>query len=662
MANLRDVCQEANHGTINSFLNRTFHFSTAVLEFIQKKSLLQKQYADQLDTLFHSYSKQVTDLLEKKKYSKEDNKVFELWDTLLLVTEAEIRSFSELSESINKKVVTPLNDAIEKRRQDVKEINKDKTFLETVMHKLEADADKACQARAESIKPLVSHGFFSRKRSASSLKADDTSLVNARTTHNDYVMVLAQANAERRRYYDTDLPALMDSLEAVQRQLEESTRSAFADLASCTGIAFEPMAALQEKLRSVAAAAEVTEDIPLFVQTLYKAPYEPPRHIPFSTPNEKGLDAAFSDNNIMLQGSEVALGQTSQRLSEEVTTLANQIAEAQKKVVGMEKLKSTYEPGSAASNEITGQINAANKEMRALHMKMAGRHAVLALLQSSNVRDEDGGTRHLFKSHIYKKTVKCFQCQKRINILNQGLRCSKCRINLHDKCSVHVTSCKIGDSAAAPAASSSSLDAADDIGEDEYADVWSDEDDDGTSEATTPASGSSATPTSAPAPAATPVPGPRGPPARPPPPARPGAPQPQGPRAVALYDYEATSKEELTISYGEIMTLDECVDGEPWWFFFCNKCMYSRPLGTHSRAYIYKRKGKKKHEIRTCGSGQFTKTAGSQPRPHGSAWWTAARLRRAAWEQRRARQKKDVPRGWPRGPVGTRHGAWTKRE
>jgi len=66
------------------------------------------------------------------------------------------------------------------------------------------------------------------------------------------------------------------------------------------------MTALQEKLKSAAEKnTEVSLDIPAFVQQIYAEPYAPPRNIPFSTPNEKGLDVSYSDNSLIIAGSEV---------------------------------------------------------------------------------------------------------------------------------------------------------------------------------------------------------------------------------------------------------------------------------------------------------------------------------------------------------------------
>jgi hypothetical protein len=56
----------------------------AVHDFLEKKRALQKEYAEGLQALVQSTRKQANELLEKKKYSREDNQLFDLWENLLM--------------------------------------------------------------------------------------------------------------------------------------------------------------------------------------------------------------------------------------------------------------------------------------------------------------------------------------------------------------------------------------------------------------------------------------------------------------------------------------------------------------------------------------------------------------------------------------------------
>ncbi len=55
-----------------------------VHDFLQKKAQMQKEFADKLGDLISGSRKQLKDLLDKKKYSRDTNQLVELYEILLL--------------------------------------------------------------------------------------------------------------------------------------------------------------------------------------------------------------------------------------------------------------------------------------------------------------------------------------------------------------------------------------------------------------------------------------------------------------------------------------------------------------------------------------------------------------------------------------------------
>lgn len=600
MAAFRDIAHPDNHAQISGYLTRSTRFSAAVQEFLEKKCALQKQYAENLQALLHGSRKQVSELLEKKKYSQESNQLFELWEQFLMVNESEHTLFQSLAENVGRKVVSVLADEIERHKHEIKEIGKDKSQIEATVHKMEQDLEKHITTRNEALKPLaVSHGGLFRKRSASAVKpsTDDASYVNARSAHNDYVIQLTETNGERRRYFENDLLDTLDKMQEQQAALEQATKEAIAATAAQTAVLFEPMAALQDKVRQFAQQCDLTLDVPEFVKTIYTQPYAPPKDVPFSTPADRTLDPMWSDNSLITAGAEIALGNMMQRLNEEVATLVKSITANQSNIAGVEKLRASYE-GTAKygdAKDVMPELLALRRELRAQHMRLRGCHAVLALLAGASVTDAGRSQQqHTFVARKFSKVKICMQCHKRITMLQQCQRCTTCRLRVHDKCRDHVSSACGVAAHPLPPADEQVVEPGEEC---EYADLWGDDDDDTEPSPATPASATSVTSPPARSTSGTTAaalqPAARAPPPRPAAPSTASAVGPAG-KAIALYDFKASNGEELSVSTGQTVALDEAVDGEPWW-----RARAGTAKGLVPSSYLQRVSPKTLHLVRT---------------------------------------------------------------
>eukprot|EP00050_Salpingoeca_kvevrii_P022435 m.126416 g.126416 ORF g.126416 m.126416 type:complete len:643 (-) comp9707_c0_seq1:2488-4416(-) len=523
---------------IAAYCDLSAQLAEQVAEFVRKRASLHASFAKQLADLAANAQKQLAALDPLAQ-----TQLYQTWTHTLETTAAEAVSHKELASSITNDATEPLLTACNLKRILLKELYDDRAFLDDCCKKRQQEVDKARQANETAMRTLLAAraaNMASGKNPEKTAVVEEQALVMKRNSHNEYILTLAAANAERQKRFETDIPGVLERLQDAQYSSLDSASNAIQTLSGIIGSTYTSLADQQAQLRDLAAQTDSAAEVSAWVQAQAFPAFSPPDEIGFEAPPglTEDSDQCWKAYQMIIDGAEVVLGQRVRTLNAEVMELASQIGKETHAVYGIEKLFEQYRsnPSFGSSLGILPRLYSAQNAVRELRTKMCQNHAVLHALQNANAEEQDGKLRHTWRTHTYKHLTQCDYCHKwMIGLVRQGQHCASCDLKVHRSCCQFVPVCaskgevkpKARPAAivAQPRSNRSSVRASVLFTEDdEFDSDWSSDEEDGDVE--------------------------------------------DDNIAVAVHDYAAQSPEELSLKSGQIIRHVKAVDQE-WWHGTC---------------------------------------------------------------------------------------------
>lgn len=386
-----------------------------------------------------------------------------------------------------------------------------------------------------------------------------------RHTQNVYLVSIAASNRAKERFYQIDLPRLQDDLQSLwtlaDRQLVVHVSRASEELAKHS----EGVAAKHRKLQSDASLVDVASDQALFVDYNRRRFDEP-------------VDFAFEPCVGFFDKAEMSVEEPAKVFLQNMLIRKHkQISETQpiveskgKEIQGLENLRDAYLNDTKLGNpeEVMDNLLESIRSAMVLEAQVSVLDAEVDAVAAAIGDDVSSARPHLFKSQAFTIPATCNFCEGKIFGMNRhGFVCKPCGYTCHAKCEPKVPAqCRASPAQRQQSAGSSTTSSLDRRISTSGTSILS-----RTNTVRTSASGSSGASAGAGAGASLNRTASRR--AAPPPPGRrtaagsaasaPASAGPSGPKAEALYAYDAGSGQELSITAGEELVVLEDV-GSGW--------------------------------------------------------------------------------------------------
>lgn len=361
---------------------------------------------------------------------------------------------------------------------------------------------------------------------------------------NIYLVSIAASNQAKNRFYDQDLPRLQDDLQSLwtltDRQLVGHLKGTAALLVGQA----EKVASKHRQMEQESASVDTVNDHRLFVE-FNRRRFDKPADLGFEP-----CSSFFQTSEMVTEDSAKVFLQN--MLLRKEKTIADQTplaAAKAKEIEGLQRLQAAYldKPSLGNPEDITDNLLESVRANIVLESQLSILEAEVEAIVEAIGEDRGNAKPHLFKPHTFAIPAKCGLCEG--NIFPKGLSC-KCTFTVHSKCEGKVPAdCRANTAQRQPTTSRRS-----NGGSSSRASV------DGRASSALSRQDTTASTTSS-APSA----GRRAAP----PPNRGSKPDSRRssalPQAKCLYDYEATSEQELSITEGEQLHLlagDD--DGSGW--------------------------------------------------------------------------------------------------
>ncbi|CAH1761505.1 3370_t:CDS:10 [Entrophospora sp. SA101] len=338
----------------------------------------------------------------KERAQIEKDTTLKAWMTLLEETDNIAKEKLKLSETITSSIMEQVK-LVSTKKEEIRK--KHSNFAQ----KLASDRDK----------------IYSEKQKAKS-RYDECS--------NLYVLSIRVANEVKKKYYNRDIPALIDV------NLNESRINALKQIWD-DYVDYE-LSSLRESKQHLELARQVIREVDsrtdseLFVEYNKKNWEEPSDFVFEDSVNHSNNDELVDDEN-----AKVFLNNKLSKAKRKLYTLIPEIETKRKHIDGMDSLKEAYEnnPKLGGVDAVTDNLHETIREVTILEtMKAKYQTEVDSIVQVVGDIGNDSQS-HDFKSASFTIPTTCDLCQATIwGIAKQGFTCKECGYNCHAKCEMKV--------------------------------------------------------------------------------------------------------------------------------------------------------------------------------------------------------------------------------
>nr|CAG8531092.1 8011_t:CDS:10 [Entrophospora candida] len=354
----------------------------------------------------------------KERAQIEKDTTLKAWMTLLEETDNIAKEKLKLSETITSSIMEQVK-LVSTKKEEIRK--KHSNFAQ----KLASDRDKIYSEKQKA---------KSRYDECSLRKQAEHDLIEMNNSKNLYVLSIRVANEVKKKYYNRDIPALIDV------NLNESRINALKQIWD-DYVDYE-LSSLRESKQHLELARQVIREVDsrtdseLFVEYNKKNWEEPSDFVFEDSVNHSNNDELVDDEN-----SKVFLNNKLSKAKRKLYTLIPEIETKRKHIDGMDSLKEAYEnnPKLGGVDAVTDNLHETIREVTILEtMKAKYQTEVDSIVQVVGDIGNDSQS-HDFKSASFTIPTTCDLCQATIwGIAKQGFTCKECGYNCHAKCEMKV--------------------------------------------------------------------------------------------------------------------------------------------------------------------------------------------------------------------------------
>ncbi|CAG8434589.1 6981_t:CDS:10 [Ambispora gerdemannii] len=432
---------------VNQFVQSGIQFLNDIRDFIKERAQIEKDYAHKLETLAKKYAskkdkKSIALSVGENGLSSNQTEIgasfetstfIKAWGRLLEEIENIAKDRHSLSEILSTAVVDRIKGVASKKEEFRKKhmifaqklvSDRDKIYAEKQKAKsrydescVEAQSSLQKQERAPDEKTL-------EKLKKQSIQ-DEVDMKNNKA-----------ANEYKKKYYHTDVPALIDHMQKLNESRIKAIHEIWNDYIGHELTVLSKTERHYNDIREALQKVDAEADSQLFIKYNKKEWDEPPDF--FFEPSQ-----AWEDNEELAndENAQVFLSNKLVKAKQRLTDYNSSIETKKKDISGMENLVDAY-----SKNPSLGNADVVNENLLETLREVTSLESMKTYYQTEvnsiipvigDISPEQKP--HEFKSAAFTIPTNCDLCQASVwGIAKQGLTCKECGYNCHSKCEMKV--------------------------------------------------------------------------------------------------------------------------------------------------------------------------------------------------------------------------------
>ncbi|CAO1617973.1 unnamed protein product [Sympodiomycopsis kandeliae] len=538
--------------SITECLSTHLHTSHDLSSYLSERAALEREYSSKLSALNRKLKEKREKRLMEHVVGPEPAKIWNTDVSNRSTLQTYLNSAISASESITQDHLhlatglDSLSNQIESAAKKGEEMRKKHNAF---YQKLISDREKTCGERikAKSKYDESCHELEKERakggdndKAKKSLQAAEEEMWNAKNT---YLVSISASNRAQSRFYTEDLPTIQDDLQSL---LTLSDKNLAEDIRKWTGHIASHGEQLAEKGHQVennVQSVDLGNDHSVFME-FNRRRFDMPTNF------------AFEPCQGFFDTEEMSTDSTSSKtfLENMVLTKQGQLSELMpmiesksKEITGLKKLQDAYlnQRSLGDPNEVTDKLLDSIRQSITLEITASLLASEIETIFTDGKIDSETflslAKPHLFEPKNFTIPTNCQLCQSKIHYLNKGLICKSCSFTCHLKCQPKVpANCRAAAARGGSTQTNQLIDAQGLLGR--SSSVRHGHTAPGSSARQLPPSGPSRNSSTTPSSVA----------------------NPSGPSTRAIYSYDATASNEVSIQEGEVLTITQESDGSGW--------------------------------------------------------------------------------------------------
>ncbi|CAB4486141.1 uncharacterized protein OCT59_022264 [Rhizophagus irregularis] len=438
--------------SVNQFVQSGIHFLNDFRDFIKERAQIEKEYAQKIEALVKKYSSKkdkkalamtVGDFPKENdtEVDVESSTFLKAWSVILEETDNIAKERAKFSETLStnvmekvKTVATRKEEIRKKHMEFAQKLVTDRDKIYSERKKVKTRYDECCVEVQSSQQRLDRSTDDKVLEKLKNQKIQD--IIEMNNNKNLYILSIRVSNNLKKKYYHSDIPALIDQLQELNESRIVALKSIWDDYVN-----FE-ISVLEESKNHLDTSLQIINDVDshidseLFINNNKRSWEEPADFVFESSPIYSDTEELVDDEN-----SRVYLSNKLSKAKRNLTKLTSEIESKRKEIDGMESLKEAYEnnPRLGDSDAVTDNLHRTIREYTILET-----NRVKYQTQVESIVEAIGDIGHDQESHDFKNAsftipTTCDLCQTTIwGIAKQGFTCKDCGYNCHARCEMKV--------------------------------------------------------------------------------------------------------------------------------------------------------------------------------------------------------------------------------
>ncbi|RHZ77479.1 hypothetical protein Glove_177g134 [Diversispora epigaea] len=443
--------------TVNQHIQNGIQFIHEFREFVKERAQIEKEYANKLEGLAkkHILKKEkkavtmsigdVANTLSEKDFNEaksEPSTFLNAWTRILEETENVAKERHKFSESISTNIMEELKTVSIKKEEMRKKHMQFSSKLALERDKVHSENQKAKARYNESCLEVLNSQQKQEKAPDEKVleklrKQTQEAIIDMNNNKNLYILSIRISNEHKHKYYNSDMPSLIDQLQELDGSRTSALKRIWEDYVNLElNVLNDSISHLNSARRNVQSIND-HKDSELFIKYNKHNNQEEPPDLKFVS------SSSFDDDDVLVNDEDASvflsnkLSKSRQRLSE----LTQEIEAKRKQLDGLLSLKDAYENNHKLgdSDTVTEDLYETIRNVTLLETSLVSYQTeVDSIIEAIG----DGGFEiqpHDFKSAAFAIPTTCDLCQNTIwGIAKQGFTCKDCGYNCHAKCEMKV--------------------------------------------------------------------------------------------------------------------------------------------------------------------------------------------------------------------------------
>ncbi|EMR11606.1 hypothetical protein PNEG_00047 [Pneumocystis murina B123] len=417
--------------------------------FYRERSIIEKEYSLKLASLSRKYhekkgkrstSLSVGDNPKMTPGSLESASVT-TWENILNHTENLAKERQIFSEELQTQVVDKLK-ALAIKSDDLRKKHvvfserlleeRERIYME--LKKMKLKYDEHCHLVENS---RQKHEKSSEENKTKAKKIYNQNILNMNNAKNNYIIAIHVANAHKNKYFFSDIPDILDSMQDINELRIQSMNSIWTTAAHLEISTFSKCKNHLNDLIKFVGKNDPILDSTMFVHHNVSSWHEPPDFVfePCSIWHDSDQMIADDHSIIFLKNKALRSRIKLLQLQENVDTKKREIN-------GLQNLREVYSknPNLGSQDEVTNNLLDARREVAFMDNRRLTLEIEVNIISNIIGEIDTNILLHDFKPSSFTIPTNCDCCHSTIwGLTRQGLTCKFCNYNCHFKCEMKVS-------------------------------------------------------------------------------------------------------------------------------------------------------------------------------------------------------------------------------